>query len=134
MTQMQAIWDGFIGMVGALVVLAGFVGAVEGIFRPIRRSIERRDQRIMRDDRIETSLERLETHFVEARERDLRIGELELMSKRQQRQIEDNRDEHALLWRGMKAILSALQRLVPDDSDITEAIRDMDDYANRNMR
>ena len=134
MTQMQSIWDGFIGMVGALAVLAGFVGAVEALFRPIRRSIERRDQRIEAARRTAAVLERVERHMDEDERVRKRMAELEATMARHQKRLEHSRNERELLWRAVRAIIAAMTKIAPDDQALRDSLHDMDDYANKNMR
>ena len=128
------IWSGFVGMVGALAVVASLLGAIEALFKPIRRALDKRDRRIGQETRIAKSLDKLDEHFVEAEHQDERIEKIEERLEKQDRQHEDSREERQILWQGMRAILQALRPLVPEDGSIRKALRDMDDYANRQMR
>lgn len=128
------IWSGFVGMVSALGVIVALLGAIEGLFKPVRRALEKRDRRMSNEARIAKSLDRLDAHFSEAQRRDDQIEELTERMDRHKEQIEDSREERRILWQGMRAILQALRPLVPEDGSIRKALADMDDYANRQMR
>ena len=128
------IWSGFVGMVGALAVVASLLGAIEALFKPIRGALDKRDRRISQETRIAKSLDNLDQHFVESAHRDERIEKIEERLEKQDRQHEDSREERQILWQGMRAILQALRPLVPEDGSIRKALADMDDYANRQMR
>ena len=128
------IWSGFVGMVGALAVVASLLGAIEALFKPIRRALDKRDRRISQETRIAKSLDKLDEHFIEATHQDERIEEIEERLEKQDRQHEDSREERQILWQGMRAILQALRPLVPEDESIRKALADMDDHANRQMR
>ena len=128
------IWSGFVGMAGALAVVASLLGAIEALFKPIRRALDKRDRRIGQETRIAASLDKLDEHFIEATHQDERIEEIEERLEKQDRQHENSRKERQILWQGMRAILQALRPLVPEDESIRKALADMDDHANRQMR
>ena len=128
------IWSGFVGMVGALAVVASLLGAMEALFKPIRRALDKRDRRINQETRVARALDKLDEHFLEQALRDERIREIEERLEKQDQQHEDSRKERQILWQGMRAILQALRPLVPEDESIRKALADMDDHANRQMR
>lgn len=128
------LWSGFVGMVGALAVVASLLGIIETFFKPIRRALEKRDRRIRQETRIAEALDKLDQHFKEAERLDEQIERVEEALEKHQQQIDDSREERRILWQGMRAILQALRPLVPEDDSIVKALADMDDYANRQMR
>ena len=128
------IWSGFVGMVGALAVVASLLGAIEALFKPIRRALDKRDRRIGQETRVARALDKLDKHFLEQVHREERIENIEERLKKQDQQHEDSRKEREILWQGMRAILQALRPLVPEDESIRKALADMDDHANRQMR
>ena len=128
------IWSGFVGMVGALAVVASLLGAIEALFKPIRRALDKRDRRINQETRVARALDKLDEHFLEQTIRDERIRKIENRLEKQDRQHMNSREERQILWQGMRAILQALRPLAPEDESIRKALADMDDYANRQMR
>ena len=128
------IWGGFVGMVGALAVVASLLGAIEALFKPIRRALDKRDRRISQETRVDRALDKLDEHFLEQVHREERIKKIEERLEKQDRQHENSRKERQILWQGVRAILQALRPLVPEDESIRKALADMDDHANRQMR
>lgn len=127
-----------LGVIGALTIIAGVIGSVEKIWGPIRKLINKYStQRKYKADvekRTIALLEKMESHFEDANERDRRITRVEDDIKEIKSDVEDSKAERRILWAGVHAILSALKQIVPDNPDIEDALRDMDDYANERIR
>ena len=130
-------WEQALKLMEKLIKISATVGAaaalVEIVFRPVRRLLEKRRNRIKRENRIDDSLAKIDQHLDES----TRLAEwqtaVDATLARHEQSIEDSKAERRVTWRAQRATLDGLKQLGANGL-VSKAIEEMDDYADENMR
>ena len=130
-------WEQALKLMEKLIKISATVGAaaalVEIVFRPVRRLLEKRRNRLKRENRIDDSLAKIDQHLDES----TRLAEwqtaVDATLARHEQSIEDSKAERRVTWRAQRATLDGLKQLGANGL-VSKAIEEMDDYADENMR
>ncbi len=130
-------WEQALKLMEKLIKISATVGAaaalVEIVFRPVRRLLEKRSNRIKRENRIDDSLAKIDQHLDES----TRLAEwqtaVDATLARHEQSIEDSKAERRVTWRAQRATLDGLKQLGANGL-VSKAIEEMDDYTDENMR
>ena len=130
-------WEQALKLMEKLIKISATVGAaaalVEIVFRPVRRLLEKRRNRIKRENRIDDSLAKIDQHLDES----TRLAEwqtaVDATLARHEQSIEDSKAERRVTWRAQRATLDGLKQLGANGL-VSKAIEEMDDYTDANMR
>lgn len=130
-------WEQALKLMEKLIKISATVGAaaalVEIVFRPVRSLLEKRRNRLKRENRIDDSLAKIDQHLEES----TRLAEwqtaVDATLARHEQSIEDSKAERRVTWRAQRATLDGLKQLGANGL-VSKAIEEMDDYADENMR
>lgn len=130
-------WEQALKLMEKLIKISATVGAaaalVEIVFRPVRGLLEKRRNRLERENRIDDSLAKIDQHLEES----TRLAEwqtaVDATLVRHEQSIEDSKAERRVTWRAQRATLDGLKQLGANGL-VSKAIEEMDDYADENMR
>lgn len=130
-------WEQALKLMEKLIKISATVGAaaalVEIIFGPVRGLLEKRRNRLERENRIDDSLAKIDQHLEES----TRLAEwqtaVDATLARHEQSIEDSKAERRVTWRAQRATLDGLKQLGANGL-VSKAIEEMDDYADENMR
>jgi vacuolar-type H+-ATPase subunit I/STV1 len=130
-------WEQALKLMEKLIKISATVGAaaalVEIIFGPVRGLLEKRRNRLERENRIDDSLAKIDQHLEES----TRLAEwqtaVDATLARHEQSIEDSKTERRVTWRAQRATLDGLKQLGANGL-VSKAITEMDDYADENMR
>ena len=130
-------WEQALKLMEKLIKISATVGAaaalVEIIFGPVRGLLEKRRNRLERENRIDDSLAKIDQHLDES----TRLAEwqtaVDATLARHEQSIEDSKAERRVTWRAQRATLDGLKQLGANGL-VSKAIEEMDDYADENMR
>lgn len=130
-------WEQALKLMEKLIKISATVGAaaalVEIIFGPVRGLLEKRRNRLERENRIDESLAKIDQHLDES----TRLAEwqtaVDATLARHEQSIEDSKAERRVSWRAQRATLDGLKQLGANGL-VSKAIEEMDDYADENMR
>ena len=130
-------WEQAIKLMEKLIKISATVGAaaalVEIVFRPVRSLLEKRRNRLKRENRIDDSLAKIDQHLEES----TRLAEwqtaVDATLARHEQSIEDSKAERRVTWRAQRATLDGLKQLGANGL-VSKAIEEMDDFTDENMR
>lgn len=130
-------WEQALKLMEKLIKISATVGAVaalvEIIFGPVHGLLEKRRNRLERENRIDDSLAKIDQHLDES----TRLAEwqtaVDATLARHEQSIEDSKAERRVSWRAQRATLDGLKQLGANGL-VSKAIEEMDDYADENMR
>lgn len=130
-------WEQALKLMEKLIKISATVGAaaalVEIVFKPVRSMLEKRRNRIKRENRIDESLAKIDQHLDES----TRLAEwqtaVDATLARHEQSIEDSKAERRVTWRAQRATLDGLKQLGANGL-VSKAIEEMDDYTDENMR
>lgn len=130
-------WEQALKLMEKIIKISATVGAtaalVEIVFRPVRKLLEKRRNRLERENRIDESLGKIDQHLDES----TRLAEwqtaVDATLARHEQSIEDSKAERRVTWRAQRATLDGLKQLGANGL-VSKAIEEMDDYTDENMR
>ena len=130
-------WEQALKLMEKLIKISATVGAaaalVEIVFRPVRSLLEKRRNRLKRENRIDDSLAKIDQHLEES----TRLAEwqtaVDATLARHEQSIEDSKAERRVTWRAQRATLDGLKQLGANGL-VSKAIEEMDDFTDENMR
>ena len=130
-------WEQALKLMEKLIKISAAVGAaaalVEVVFKPVRSMLEKRRNRLKRENRIDESLAKIDQHLDES----TRLAEwqtaVDATLARHEQSIEDSKAERRVTWRAQRATLDGLKQLGANGL-VSKAIEEMDDYTDENMR
>lgn len=138
-------WNEFVEYIEKFLLLCTLLtagtGLVELIFKPFRKRKERKKIlaemekiRRAREERIDSSLDKIDLHLEEAAELSKWQEKVDDRLDKHEEAIKDSKNERRLLWRAQRATLDGLMKMGAPSEMIPKVIEEMDVYVDDNLR